>query len=345
MKHKLLMLTIMAVVTTAAAADVIQFQAGVLPDASYDHACSTVGEGLPVFGDSEGYCQVAEAWSNTDHPGFALMRYDISAISSSSSITSARLRVHMARIGGDQSTWPWPHTFLAWRLHSDNAGWNESEARFSQMSEVACWPHTGCTMAGLWPSSHPLAPAFDAYNALPDVIAEATVQSGVDYNTEPEVVLEFTAAGIAYLQGILDGTVIDAGFILGAGPELLNAFANDTFIGMVDEVSAQSATESRPMLEVEYTAGPVDSDDDGLEDQVETDTGVYVSPTNTGTDPNDADSDDDGYEDGAEVDAGTDPNDNASYPGSGPELPAMTMLGMAALASAMAAAAVRKYRK
>ena len=54
-----------------------------------------------------------------------------------------------------------------------------------------------------------------------------------------------------------------------------------------------------------------------MPDSVETNTGVYVSPTDTGTDPNDADSDDDTYSDGAEVDAGTDPNDPLSYPGSG----------------------------
>ena len=52
-----------------------------------------------------------------------------------------------------------------------------------------------------------------------------------------------------------------------------------------------------------------DEDGDGLFDIVETDTGVYVSPTDTGTDPFDSDSDDDGFNDGWEVDAGTDPND------------------------------------
>ncbi|MDC1206350.1 hypothetical protein N8Z81_02110 [Akkermansiaceae bacterium] len=60
-----------------------------------------------------------------------------------------------------------------------------------------------------------------------------------------------------------------------------------------------------------------DSDDDNLNDDVETNTGVWDSATNTGTDPLDADSDDDTYLDGVEnnsgnyVDAtnpGTDPN-------------------------------------
>ena len=53
-----------------------------------------------------------------------------------------------------------------------------------------------------------------------------------------------------------------------------------------------------------------DDDGDGLLDSVETNTGTYVSASNTGTDPNDADSDNDGLTDGAEVNThSTDPND------------------------------------
>lgn len=50
----------------------------------------------------------------------------------------------------------------------------------------------------------------------------------------------------------------------------------------------------------ECTLG-TDSDNDRLDDCYETNTGVYISPTNTGTDPNYADTDDDGIEDGDEV--------------------------------------------
>ena len=54
-----------------------------------------------------------------------------------------------------------------------------------------------------------------------------------------------------------------------------------------------------------YTAGTVncttDSDGDRLADCYETNTGVFVSPTDTGTDPNEADTDADGIEDGDEV--------------------------------------------
>ena len=52
----------------------------------------------------------------------------------------------------------------------------------------------------------------------------------------------------------------------------------------------------------------LDTDGDGLPDWVETNTRVYVSPTDTGTDPNDPDTDDDGVLDGDEVPAGTNPN-------------------------------------
>ncbi|MEE3175832.1 MAG: LamG-like jellyroll fold domain-containing protein, partial [Verrucomicrobiota bacterium] len=55
-----------------------------------------------------------------------------------------------------------------------------------------------------------------------------------------------------------------------------------------------------------------DSDGDGLIDSVETNTGEFVDEENTGTDPNNADTDGDGYSDGGEIAGGTDPNDENS---------------------------------
>lgn len=57
-----------------------------------------------------------------------------------------------------------------------------------------------------------------------------------------------------------------------------------------------------------------DTDGDGLSDGVETDTGVFVSPLNTGTDPLGVDSDGDTYSDGQEVSQGSDPNNPLSIP-------------------------------
>ena len=55
---------------------------------------------------------------------------------------------------------------------------------------------------------------------------------------------------------------------------------------------------------------PFDSDGDGLADAVETGSGVFAGPEDTGTDPGNPDSDGDGIADGAEVAGRTDPNSN-----------------------------------
>jgi len=66
-----------------------------------------------------------------------------------------------------------------------------------------------------------------------------------------------------------------------------------------------------------------DTDSDGLDDSVETGTGVYVSPTNTGTDPAVTDSDGDGAGDWYEVSASfTDPNVSGDKPNIPYPLPA-----------------------
>jgi hypothetical protein len=57
-----------------------------------------------------------------------------------------------------------------------------------------------------------------------------------------------------------------------------------------------------------------DDDGDGLADAVETDTGLLVSASDTGTSAVDADTDDDGFDDGVEIDEGSNPNDPLSTP-------------------------------
>ena len=67
-------------------------------------------------------------------------------------------------------------------------------------------------------------------------------------------------------------------------------------------------------VQLSTATGGVDTDGDGLTDSVETDTGLYLSDSDTGTDPLDADTDDDGLNDGEEVAEGSNPLDNTSWP-------------------------------
>ena len=86
-----------------------------------------------------------------------------------------------------------------------------------------------------------------------------------------------------------------------------------------------------------------DDDGDGLADVVETDTGVFVSATDTGTDPRDADTDGDGLDDGAEVASGTDPNDHLDPPPTG--VPALGWPGLTALGLLLLGAVVPVLRR
>jgi len=58
-----------------------------------------------------------------------------------------------------------------------------------------------------------------------------------------------------------------------------------------------------------------DTDGDGLNDSVESNTGTYVSALNTGTDPNKSDTDADEVPDGLEVKEDTNPNNSAEFMG------------------------------
>ncbi|MDB4809520.1 hypothetical protein OAH21_02325, partial [bacterium] len=59
----------------------------------------------------------------------------------------------------------------------------------------------------------------------------------------------------------------------------------------------------------------IDSDGDGLDDSVETNTGVYVNESNTGTDPNNSDTDGDFLKDGLEVTRGLSPVTHFDFSG------------------------------
>jgi DNA-binding beta-propeller fold protein YncE len=86
-----------------------------------------------------------------------------------------------------------------------------------------------------------------------------------------------------------------------------------------------------------------DDDGDGLLDTVETDTGIFVGPNDTGTDPLLADTDGDGFDDDDEIAAGSDPNDPGSYPGAA-AIPALPLPAVGLLVAAMAAVSRRGMR-
>ena len=77
----------------------------------------------------------------------------------------------------------------------------------------------------------------------------------------------------------------------------------------------------------------IDRDLATLGDGVETNTGSFVGPTDTGTSPTLADSDADGFEDGEEVALGTDPNDPLDFPAQA--IPSLSPAGRALLAGLM----------
>jgi DNA-binding beta-propeller fold protein YncE len=104
--------------------------------------------------------------------------------------------------------------------------------------------------------------------------------------------------------------------------------------------------------EVTFTCAPPgsgermgrDRDLDQLLDGVETDTGTFVSASDTGTNPALADTDGDGFDDGAEVTAGTDPTNPFSFPGA-PAVPLLSPLGLMGLAAGLGLVAGRALRR
>jgi len=87
----------------------------------------------------------------------------------------------------------------------------------------------------------------------------------------------------------------------------------------------------------------LDDDNDGLLDSVETNTGAYNGPNDTGSDPFNPDSDGDGFDDGEEVAAGSDPNDAGSVPVV--EIPLIGLLGQFLMVAGIGSAAWFRLRR
>ena len=87
--------------------------------------------------------------------------------------------------------------------------------------------------------------------------------------------------------------------------------------GALTDLRFDPANGAGVVLEVDYVRfGRIsdDSDEDGLPDTVETDTGEFIDARDTGTDPDEADTDGDGFNDGVEVSIGTDPTNSTEFP-------------------------------
>ena len=122
-------------------------------------------------------------------------------------------------------------------------------------------------------------------------------------------------------------------------------FRDDHGNTMSDAALRNLASSEGPLT---YTCAPpgsgqrmgIDRDEDTLLDGVETDTGVFVNGSDTGTSPASADTDNDGFDDDVEVAAGTDPNDPLEFPGSPPvaDLPALSPAAYGTLVALVALA-------
>jgi hypothetical protein len=101
----------------------------------------------------------------------------------------------------------------------------------------------------------------------------------------------------------------------GSDPTESSAAGTSVFIGRTSVLKARAYASGYAGSDIRSATFTIaDTDGDGLPNWMESNTGTYVSPTNTGTNPNLADTDGDNFNDGKEVSRGTDPNDPNSHP-------------------------------
>ena len=104
-----------------------------------------------------------------------------------------------------------------------------------------------------------------------------------------DISLMYQPTSYEYIQFLYLANNGSVPFLANEGSNLLDAWLNT---GMAAPHIMASTT---------WTATLQDADGDGLPDSVETNTGTYNGPSDTGTDPNVPDTDGDGLNDGAEV--------------------------------------------
>jgi len=201
-------------------------------------------------------------------------------------------------------------------------------------------------VAGYTESSGWVSGGFDTtYNGAGDAFVAKILDTGPTETGSLRVTIEPPQAIAAGAQWRVDGGLWrDSGETVGSLAVGSHLVEYSGIAGWTAPPSESVSINSGETTEISRSFTAADTDGDGLPDWVETNTGVYVDETDTGTDPNDADSDGDGMADGHEVLFGYDPLD----PDSWAEVPLLPLVGCSLLAALLSAAgfqAVRGFKR
>ena len=202
--------------------------------------------------------------------------------------------------------------------------------------------------------------AFDT-DLAPIVGQQVTIHPGnfLDVDTNDRIGLMIDRADVDFKSKLLGAfatecdlvaSVVEGGVEVGYQRLSGGLFLPDTGGPAIAEGTLR-AKGNAPGQEVTYTCVPfgsgervaVDRDVDNLVNGVETNTGVFVSASDTGSDPANSDSDGDGFDDGVEVAAGTDPNNPASRPST--NLPALSPLATGVLVALLCGSVPLLWRR
>ncbi len=190
----------------------------------------------------------------------------------------------------------------------------------------------------------------------PIVGQQVTLTSTNSGVVNPRIDLLVTRAGTPFSSLVLGGVVTECDLVVkgseggvarGWVRESSGLFRDDLGNTETDAALRALANTDGPLT---YTCVPpgsgdrlgIDRDQDTLLNGVETNTGVFVSASDTGSNPALADTDGDGFDDDVEVNnlpTPTDPNNPLDFPGAPAAVPLLSPLGIGALAGALQLAA------
>ena len=154
-----------------------------------------------------------------------------------------------------------------------------------------------------------------ALNGLSAPMVEFRLRKRIDDTSRVDLFWSDAAGGIAAARRTttLLAPPADGQFHVYQAP--LGAFLNGDITSLRFDPVADIPTERSFDLDyLRFGSIEADSDNDGLANSVETNTGVFVSSRDTGTKPAVADSDVDGFSDGVELSYGTNPNLASEFP-------------------------------